>query len=257
MQNVHLYLTLFPTESLIASHLNPQAFAIYMATGTKRGSSEPLTFIEITGDTSHFIDPDYLTTELGKLPEGRIKHSLYLSIYRSLEETPLANLGSLYLVTHDGRSLCLEPSDAPEFPADENKFLYQELCPVRPLVVSNLNPVAFCQHMTNPTVKIHLPKIAFVHKRVVDLDQWSESGYYGGHYLASPSHVKSCFQSLDKATGKYTKVIGRSRLQTFNYGLIDSGVYVGDSQTVRFYPMKSREELNNKHYAWAKSAQIL
>ena len=257
MHTVHLYLTLFPTESLIASHLDPRAFAIYMATGTKRGSSEPLTFIEITGDSASFVDPDHLKAELGKLPEGRIKHSLYLSIYRSLEQTPLANLGSLYLVTHDGRSLCLDPSDPPQFQEEENKFLYQELCPVRPLVVSNLNPTAFCKHMTHPDVKIHLPKIAFVHKRVVDLDQWSESGYYGGHYLASPSHVKSCFQSLDKAKGKYTKVIGRSRLQTFNYGLIDSGIYVGDAQEVLFYKMKSREELDAGHYAWAKSAQIL
>lgn len=254
--HVHTYLTLFPTEALIASHLAPDAFAVYMATGTRRGSAEPFTFIELTGDLSKIGDPDFVEAELAKLPEGKVKHSLYLGIYRCLEQTPLENLGPLRLVTADGRSLRLDPRPATDHHLEGSHFLYQELCPVRPLVVSKLDPVAFCKHMTNPNVKIHLPKVAVVHKRVVDVSKWSHNGYYGGHYLAAASHVQSCFDSLDKNPEKLTKVIGRSRLQTFNYGLIDSGVYVADENQVVAYPMKSREELNAHHYAWSRSAKI-
>lgn len=256
MPNVHLYLSLFPTEALIASHLDPAAFSVYMATGTRRGASEPLTFLEVTGDISAVVSAEALEAELSELPEGRIKHSLYLSVYRSLELLPLDSLGPLYLTTPDGKALQLASAPLPESPPAGNHFLYQELCPVRPLVVSKLNPAAFGAHMTDPSVRIHLPKIAFVHKQTVTPSEWGRDGFYSGQYLASPSHVQNCFTALDQRPDKLTKVIGRSRLQTFSYGLIDTGIYIAEHGRALYYPMKSKETLNRDHYGWAKSAKI-
>lgn len=256
MPTLHLYLTLFPTEALIASHLDPKAFAIYMATGTRRGASEPITFLELIGDTSAVVTTEDLNAELAELPEGRIKHSLYLSIYRSLESIPLENLGPLYLTTPDGKALRLDAAPLPESTPAGPHFLYQELCPVRPLVVSKLHPAAFGQHMTDPGIRIHLPKIAYVHKQAIDPEAWERHGAYGGQYLTTPSHVRNCFTALDQRPDKLTKVIGRSRLQTFSYGLIDSGIYIAEPNRTHFYPMKSKDTLNREHYGWAKAAKI-
>ena len=47
---IHYYLTVFPLEALVASELDPEAFGVYMATASHRGSSEPHVFIEVAGN---------------------------------------------------------------------------------------------------------------------------------------------------------------------------------------------------------------
>lgn len=257
MQKIYYYLTLFPTEALIASQLAPESFGVYMSTGPHRGSAEPLTFVELTGDLSGVLDTAYAEAECQKLPEGVLKNSMYLSIYRCLEMVPLANLGRLHLVTRDGRSLGLDPQKVDGNLTTKPVYLYQELCPVRPLVVSKLEPIAFCRYMTDPAVKINVPKVALVDFKVLDVNNLENSGNIGGLYHSSPLHIQECFDAVQNKPGKQSKILGRSKLETFGYQLIDTGVFIADQKDVIFYRMKTLQELNAEHYAWAKSAMIL
>ena len=86
--------------------------------------------------------------------DGTPRRSAYVSIYRVLERVPLSALGDLHLATKDGLVLTLQQGQyQPQ--TDRERFMYQEVCPVGPRVVSTLEPREFCQYVTHvrqPTV---------------------------------------------------------------------------------------------------------
>ena len=139
---VHLYLSLIP-EALIASMLTPEEFGAYYAVGSEKRSRGQAIFFE--------IDPKFRSKEF-RIEEGiqrcvphedgAPKRSIYISVYRVLENIPMSAIKKLYLTTQDGRTLELEPSK--KLPSDEEGLhLYREISPVTPLVVSTNGPKAF------------------------------------------------------------------------------------------------------------------
>ena len=54
--STYYYLSVFPMEALIASQLEPDQFATYMAIGSKKGSQEQIIFIEIDGGFAGAFD---------------------------------------------------------------------------------------------------------------------------------------------------------------------------------------------------------
>lgn len=256
--SIHYYLSIFPLEALIASELDPEAFGVYMATGSRRGSSERHAFIELKGKLDESFDIAYAEKKCAASGAERKKSSVYLSIYRTLEKIPLSSMGELYLVTRDGRSLPLEP-ELLEGPTQATKqfYLYQELSPVRPVVVTTLAPSQFCQYMTQEETKIHIPRIAFADLRVIDLDNLDDAGNIGNLYHQNISHLRDCIDSVTAKTGKTAKTLDRARVETFTYNLVDTGIYVGDQEGVLYYRMKSLRELQMHHHPWAKSANIV
>ena len=99
MSEMHYYLTLFPTESLIASMLDPDKFGAYMTTSSKRGSHERLVFIELDGGFSGDFDWNYAKERCVPHRNGEPKHSVYLSVYRVLEKIPFSAFRRMYLTT--------------------------------------------------------------------------------------------------------------------------------------------------------------
>ena len=146
------YLSIFPLEALIASQLPPAQFGQYMATGRKNGSFEKLVFIEIEGGFGSFFDWNHAAEKCVPHPDGEPKHSLWMSTYRTLEHVPLEVMKELYLTTNDGRSLALKPTPYRNVEVGRKFWVYQELCPVRPLVVSAYDPPTFSRHMTHTDV---------------------------------------------------------------------------------------------------------
>lgn len=254
---IHYYLSIFPTEAIIASHLEPESFGVYMSTGAGRGSAEPVTFIELQGELPTFVDTAFAEAECASLSEGVAKRSMYLSIYRCLEHIPLDHLGTLYLVTRDGRSLPLEPERVEGNLTSKPVYLYHELCPIRPMIVSTLEPLSLIRHMTDPDQKIQVPRLALADLVVTDPEELDDSGNFGNPYGISNRHIRDCLSAVMENEGKMTKTLGRARLETFMYNLIDSGVYIGDAEGSLFYRMKSRNELTTHHYAWGKSAMAI
>ena len=72
---IHYYLTVFPTEGLIASQLGPEDFGSYMATGSKKGTAEHLIFIEVSGEFGSYFDWDYARQNCVQHSDERPKHS--------------------------------------------------------------------------------------------------------------------------------------------------------------------------------------
>jgi hypothetical protein len=253
MEQVRLYLSMIP-ESLVASMLPPVAFGRYLAVGSHKRSSSPAIYFEVDPTfTSDFFNMGIMEKCVAH-PDGSPKHSLYLGIYRVLEHIPLDALGKLYLTTRDGQVLALEQSELPSASSAEH-YLYDEICPVHPLIASKLDPAAFTKFVTDPGSPLCVPKICFAEldpTAIIGTGRTAES-MPAIHNL--PERIKECFRELDEA-GKPTKTVDRIRPLAFRWNHIKNGYFVGDGKTLLYYPFPDKDTLDRNHHQWWRSASL-
>jgi hypothetical protein len=255
--STHYYLSIFPQEALVASQLEPEQFGQYMATGSKNGSYEKIIFIEIEGGFGDYFDWKHAEAKCVRHEDGAPKHSLWLSAYRTLEHVPLDRLRNLYLVTNDGRSLPIEPRTYDAGESGRPYWVYQELCPIKPLVVSAYDPIAFSKHMTHSDVKVSVPKIAFADLKVINFDNLEDTGNVGSVYDTNLEHLKQCIVSVTGDSVKKVKNVERAHTESFGYQTINRGIYVGEGPNVVQYRLPAPADIRMNHYDWGKSAMVL
>lgn len=256
MEN-RFYLSIFPMEALIASQLPPLQFGSYMATGTINGSFEKLIFIEVEAGFGDYFDWDHAAERCVPHPNGDLKHSVWMSVYRVLEHVPMDKMLSLYLATNDGRTLEIPRQEYKAEATDRPYWIYQELCPVRPLVASTYDPPTLSEYMTHDDIKVAVPKIAFADLKVIDFDNLEDTGHLGRTYDRNLDHLKECILSVTSDHPKKVKNVERSRTESFGYQIINHGIYVGSGRNLVAYPMPSPADIRMHHYDWGRSAQML
>lgn len=249
----HLYLSFTP-EALIFSMLPPREFGKYLAIGDKKESSSHAIFVEIDPD----IDIEGLKMDVARArcvphDDGSLRHSAYVSIYRVLERVPLSSLGDLHLATRDGLVLSLEKGD---YHPRENqqRFLYQEICPVSPRVVSTFEPREFCRYVTHEDNPLFMPKIVFADMRLGDLANDPENGKVADLPYPSINHLRSCLASLDPEGPKKTKIERRGMRPDIIFYMVDRGFHIGDQVDFLHYPMPDEDSLLSEHNRWWNSA---
>lgn len=253
---VHLYLSLMP-EALIASMLNPEEFGVYYAVGSHRKLHGQAIFLELDPEYRHEffrIDDGIERCVLHK--DGTRKKSVYISTYRVLEHVPMSAILKLYLVTSYGETLGLNRSN--DLPENDQEFhMYQEIAPVKPLVVSTLGPVQFYEFITqDPESLIHLPAIAFVELRLGALARDPEFGEVGELPYEFLPHLRECLVELRDKT-IHSKMVDRVHPVEFPYRMIQSGLFVGSQSELAYFPLPSRDELRDKYYRWWRSANLI
>ncbi len=249
----YLYLSLLP-EALIASNLPPEEFGAYFATGVFRRSCDKAIFFEIDPNfNSDYLPIDKLD-ELCKPHENGEPHkSVYLSVYRVLEHVPLSAFKNLFVVTSDGKTLELTQA---EYKPDAkcSLYMYQDLSPAKPRVASVLNPKEYTKRITSEDRLVNLPKIAFCDLQLGALENDPQNGELGDLPYTNQHHLRDCLMQISKKGGKNNKVVART-LAGFVYRTIKNGFYVGAGDEMLYYPMPSKEDLENKFYSWYRSAQ--
>lgn len=253
---IYYYLTVFPMEALIASQLEPPAFASYMALGAKKGSAEQLIFISVEPECSNSFDWEHARKHCVPHRDGTLKNSVYLSVYRVLERIPLKSLGACHLVTKDGLTLIIEKNESEKCITGAPFYLYQEICPVSPLAVSSLQADEFADHIINGSGNISLPALIFSDIKVINFDDMENSGNVGGFYDQKIEHLKECLSEVQSGGGKKTKIVDRSYSSRFSYQVIGRGIFAASGREMICYPMPGHEELKQIDYDWARSAQI-
>jgi len=210
--------------------------------------------------------------------DGRPKHSVYVSTYRVLERIPLEAIGDLWLVTRDGRGLCLNRSDPPE-KSDAQYHLYQELCPVHPLIASSLDAGDFSRFITDPEVTVSVPRICFAemelgrladdpaagdasnlpYHNIQHIRDWLADDPAAGDASNLPyhniQHIRDCLIEIGMQ-GKTTKTVNRIHHEHIPYRCVKSGFFVGDHTQLVHYPFPSREEMEQQHHYWWRSAML-
>lgn len=254
MEPTRLYLSMIP-EALVASMLPPEAFGRYLAVGSHKRSSSPAIYFELdSGFASDFFKMDIVRERCVPHADGSPKHTLYLGIYRVLEHVPLEALGTLYLTTRDGQVLALGQKPRPGT-FEAGYHLYDEICPVHPLIASKLDPAAFAEFVTNPASPLCVPKIVFAEldpAKLIGTDLTAEA-LPALHNL--PQRIKECFRELD-AAGKPTKTVDRIRSLTCRWNHIRNGYFVGAGKTLLYYPFPDEATLDRHHHKWWRSASL-
>jgi hypothetical protein len=245
----YVYLTSNP-EALVASMLPPEEFGLYLSTGTKKRNRGQAIFFEVDLDKiSSLIDMDNLNRRCVAKPDGRPKSSVYLSVYRVLETIPVAALKSLYLSTDNGCVLELKKTNYDTAKEPNNKLhLYQELCPVNPMVASSLAPKEFITKLTDGSTPIVLPKLFFVDLKLDELAINPLSGSAENLPYQNIGHLRDCLEIIRGEYEKHMKTVNRVFNGEILFRTVNSGFYVGSYQDMAFYPYPRMSELERSHY---------
>ena len=250
----YLYLSLMP-EALIASMLSPEEFGTYYAVGSHKKQRGQAMFIELDPNFRHefFRIQDGIDRCIPH-PDGGTKKSVYISTYRVLEHIPSSAYRKLHLVTAFGETLTIEPSAKLPEKVDGRLHMYQEIAPVRPLVVSTLGPRTFYEFITQDTDSlIHLPAIAFVELQLGELATDPEFGAVRDLPYSNIHHLRECLLGVSDK-GVHTKMVNRVASVEFPYRTIQSGIYVGNMESLAYFALPSHDELRSKYYRWWRSA---
>ncbi len=253
MSDCYLYLSMIP-ESLVASMLPPEEFGTYLAVGTRERSRGQAIFFDLKGEfPSDDFDFSVVRERCVPHADGQPKRSLYLAIYRVLERVPPDACNSLWMVTPGGHVLELKQGALPS--QFEGAFhLYQELCPVHPLIASSLPPDQFCRFITDPSKPMHVPRICFVDLELSGLAEDPQQGRADNLPYAHVDHLRDCLLEVQSDPNKHTKTVDRVHPQEFPYRCVKTGFYLGDQQQVLYYRFPSHEELESRHYSWWRFA---
>ncbi|AFL75429.1 hypothetical protein [Thiocystis violascens] len=255
MTDKHLYLSLIP-QALIASMLKPEEFGSYYAVGTK---------VHVQGEAIFFeVDPSFRSDDFPfqladercvPKPDGSPKNSVYLSIYRVLSRVPVAALGNLYLVTNDGKTLELQREEYQPHPS-ERLHLYQEFCPITPMVASRLEPHEFSDFITNPTNPVHVPRIVFSELNLGELADNPEHGSTDDIPYSNIDHLRDVLLELTNNHGKPSKLVLKQVKEGVIYRMVQGGFYVGDQNDFAYYRFPDLAELEDRYRGWWRSAQV-
>jgi hypothetical protein len=249
-----IYLTATP-EALIASMLPPSEFGSYLATGTKKRNKGQAIFFEVDlAKIEKLIDMDSLNKRCVAKADGKPKNSVYLSVYKVLELIPLSALKNLYLATENGYTLELKKATYDNSREVLGKLhLFQELCPVTPLVASELTPSSFLKRLTDGSIPIVLPKLFFVDLKLGELATNPLSGSVEHLPYSNIGHLRDCLEILKGEYEKHMKTVQRVYSGSLLYRTIESGFYVGSKSEIIFYPYPSLSELENINYEFFRS----
>ncbi|NQU43119.1 hypothetical protein HQ520_07525 [bacterium] len=252
--DTYLYMTVFP-ESLVASMLPPSDFAPYMAVGSRKRTPGRALLFHLDRENLSGIFDLSPAKNLKPHPDGSPKHSVTLSTYRVLERIPLKAFLNLYLVTRDGQYLEIGPQ-AQLPPAEKHYYLYQELCPMHPMVLSELSPRNFGAFITDPDSPVGVPKILFADLllgRIADPRSSIPVQYLP---YADMGLIRDSLEILEKSERK-TLVVNRTHSRDFFYRTVDEGFFLADGKDLVFFPFPTLEERERGHiHEWWRSAEL-
>jgi hypothetical protein len=252
----HLYLILFPNEALVASQLTPEEFGKHYSIGSPRHFTGKVIFVEVnTSYRQEYLGIDEYLKILDSSSLGRPKRTKFVRSYRVLEHVDFSAFEKLYLVTTDGAVLGLEQSQKPTYSDKSHVRLYQEICPLRLLVASSMDPSRFGQYITGETLSKGAPQIFFT-QYDIDVEETVNDNSVHAFNMGplpnvNPTNLPTALKELHEDPMKKTKTVSLNpNLDYISYKVIKHGFWFsGGSQTV-FYRMPSLEELHNKYNSW-------
>ena len=247
----YVYLSLTP-EALIASHLSPVEFGNYLAVGARKRLRGQALFLETDPDKIENFPREYMDKRLVPYKDGEPKRSLFLSIYRVLEQIPLEAMKNLYLVTDDGKVLEIQPGEYVP-PKEDLIYLYQQFNPITTRVASTLTPPEFIQFLTDTSKPVSAPRIFMAELKLNKLARDPEAPIHDLPY-PNPDHLRECLLKLTASEQRLTKTVIRQFRGDLSYRTIQNGFFVGDLKGYLYYPFPSAQTLESKHYSWWRSA---
>lgn len=248
-----LYMVLYPNQSLIASHFDPEMFARHYTSGSSRHYSGKVIFIEIDVDyRNDFFDIENVMKDLKPHSDGRPKATKFISSYRVLEHIELSALGKLYLSTEEGHCIGIDKGGCKDH---QEGFIrvYAEIAPMRMLVMSRLTPPEFGKHITDPANNKSAPSQFFTQLDFNPAEFIKE--FEKNPFIPSPvpsmhpSTIRDGYHSLMSNPEKKTKGMALdSNMDSISYRLIRNGFTFASKGECLFYPIPGMNEIEAENF---------
>lgn len=254
----HLYMTVFPTNALIASQLGPEKFGEHYTLGSAKHFSGKVIFAELDINYRHeYFDIDNYLALTVPHPDGAIKKTKFISSYNVLEHVELSAIKKLFLCTRNGKVLPIEASEYTAINQPDMIRIYQEITPLETLVASNKDQRDFGKYITTGTKSKGAPKICFT-QIDFNIDNFFNSNKNKDIFTidlpgVNPYAFFDCISELREKPDKKTKTISLgSLLREISYKFLRHGFWFADGDELKFFPMPSEAELENEYYYWWK-----
>lgn len=255
----HLYMTLYPNNALIGSHLEPEQFARHYTSGSSRHYSGKVIFAQIDPEyRNEYFPIDEVYADLVPHEDGRPKATKFIKSYRVLEHVEFSAIQRLYLVTQEGHALGLDaaPHDA-EHEKDKIR-LYAEITPMRMMALSEHDFPSFGKYITDPTKSKSAPR-QFYTQIDVDLVEFINN-FEKNPFAPSPvrnihpSTLRDGFYELKKYIDKHNKGIALdSNLDQFSFAIIRHGFMFASQDKTKFFPMPELGAIEKEHFKFFRT----
>ncbi|MBR9976871.1 MAG: hypothetical protein KFH87_02180 [Bacteroidetes bacterium] len=257
----HLYMIIFPINALVASQLDPKAFAQHYTIGSARHFQGKVIFAEL--DLS-FRDPYFRIDEyLEKTvphEDGSPKRTKFIASYRVLEHVPFEFIQKLYLVTVSGKALELTPGPYEAKNVPGLIRIFQEIAPVRNLIASRLDQRSFGKYITEDVAK-GAERFCFT-QIDLNIEEFLAESRHREIIVSpipesNPYRLLDCLTELEQYPEKFVKTISLSSvLHSISYRVLRHGFWFYDSEgNSLFFPIPGRHEMETTHYEWWKNAR--
>lgn len=253
-----LYMIVFPINALVASQLDPEKFGEHYTTSSEKHFSGKVIFTEldINFRNPYFEIDKYL--ELTKeRPDGTPKKTKFIKSYGVLEHVDLDAIKKMYLCTSNGKVLPLESAEYTAYNEPGLIRVYQEITPLETLVASTKDQREFGKFITTETESKGAPKICFTQIEF-NIDRFHKQNEGKDIFSielpnVNPYRFYDCINVLKKYPDKFTKTIGLgSLLRDISYKYLRHGFWFAEGDKLKFFPMPSVAELENKYFYWWK-----
>jgi len=254
----HLYMIVFPINALVASQLEPEQFGEHYITGSTKHFSGKVIFAEldINFRDDYFEIDKYLDLTVTQ-KDGSPKKTKFIKSYGVLEHVDLTAIKKLHLCTTNGKVLSIDPVEYTAYNKPGLIRIYQEITPLDTLVASTLDQREFGKFITTQTRSKGAPAIFFTQidftiSRFLEMNKYKEILNIELPDV-NPYRFYDCIVALKNNPEKTNKTIELgSLLRDLSYKYLRHGFWFVDSEQLKFFPMPSEADLENKYFYWWK-----
>ncbi|MGE5353376.1 MAG: hypothetical protein ACM3P0_14935 [Acidobacteriota bacterium] len=254
----HLYMIVFPINALVASQLEPEKFGEHYTMLSAKHFSGKVIFAEldINFRNEYFEIDRYLSLTVPH-EDGTPKRTKFISSYKVLENVDLSAIKELFLVTTNGKVLPIAPAEYTAVNEPGLIRIYQEICPLETLVASTKDQRDFGKFITTQTRSKGAPKICFTQIEF-NLEEFFRQNKNKDIITVELPGVNAyrfydCIMELKNNPDKLTKTISLgSLLRDISFKFLRHGFWFAKDEEMRFFPMPSLSELENKYFYWWK-----
>lgn len=254
-----LYQILYPNQALVASHLDPAAFARHYLVGSIRHYNGKLVFAEIDpAFRNPYFSIDEVFRNLKPHDDGTPKRTKFISSYRVMEHIDLDAIRKVYLSNAEAQVLELSPGTYTKRHQSGYLRTFAEIAPLSMLVMSPLAMPEFGGFITTPGNTKGAPKLFYtqIELNVDDFLSTFEANPFAQapFPFLHPSKLRDSILEMRANPDKRTKGLSLfCPLDQISYKRIRHGFMFSDGSRNKFFAMPSPQEIEKTNFKFWQS----
>jgi hypothetical protein len=253
-----LYQILYPNQALVASQLDPEAFARHYLIGSIRHYTGKLVFADIDPEFRHpYFDIEASLKHVVPHEDGSPKSTRFISSYRVMEHMAFDAVRRVYLSTPEAHVLELMPQ--PYDKVHQPGFLrtFAEIAPLSMLVMSPLDMLEFGRYITRTDNSKGCPKL-FYTQIELNIDEFL-ANFERNPFMQAPfaflhpSKLRDAILHMRAEPNKATKGLALAcPLDQIPYKSVRHGFMFASQDECKFFPMAKLSEIEATNFRFWK-----